>query len=141
LNQLVSFGFFQSLFLLLIYFLSAKNRKNINGYIAFLVLVLAIGLAGRVLYISEVFGKDFRLIAFSEFSVLLFGSTLYLFARSSLLNKPFSYKDLMHYIPALVYSLLIIFIIMLPSDVVIASRAKSGELLNTIFIFMGTGLR
>ncbi|WP_074410096.1 MULTISPECIES: AraC family transcriptional regulator [Aquimarina] len=140
LNQLVYFGYFQSLFLLCIYFFSPKNRKNINGYVAFLVLVLMIGLSGRVLYISDIFGKNFRLIAFSEFATLLFGSTIYLFTKSSLLNKRFSYQDLLHYLPGIFYIIFVVFMFMLPTDEVIGARIKSGELFRTITIFIGIGL-
>ncbi|WP_106793196.1 helix-turn-helix domain-containing protein [Aquimarina sp. Aq78] len=140
LNQLVYFGYFQSLFLLCIYLFSPKNRKNINGYVAFLVLVLMIGLSGRVLYISDIFGKNFRLIAFSEFATLLFGSTIYLFTKSSLLNKRFSYQDLLHYLPGIFYIIFVIFMFMLPTDEVIGARIKSGELFRTITIFIGIGL-
>lgn len=140
LNQLVYFGYFQSLFLLCIYLFSPKNRKNINGYVAFLVLVLMIGLSGRVLYISDIFGKNFRLIAFSEFATLLFGSTIYLFTKSSLLNKRFSYQDLLHYLPGFFYIIFVVFMFMLPTDEVIGARIKSGELFRTITIFIGIGL-
>ena len=140
LNQLVYFGFFQSLFLLGIYSFSSKNRKNINGYIIVLVFVLLIGLSGRVLYISEVFGKDFRLIAFSEFATLLFGSTIYLFTKSSLFHKKFSYQDLVHYVPGFFYVLFVVFYFMLPSNEEIGARIKSGELSRTITLSIGIGL-
>lgn len=140
LNQLVYFGFFQSLFLLILYLFSAKNRKNINGYIAFLVFVLLIGLSGRVLYLSDIFGPNPRLISFSEFSILLFGATVYLFTKSSLLGKPFSYLDLVHYIPGLCYILFIIFYFMLATDEVLATRVKSGELFRVVNIVVGFGL-
>jgi len=140
LDQFVYFGFFQSIFLLLIYSFSAKTRKNINVYVTILVFVMMIGLAGRVLFISDIFGKNFRLIAFSEFSTLLFGSTIYLFTRSSLLAKQFSPKDLIHYVPGVIYILLIIFIFMLPSDAEVSELAKSGQLYWIIFSFVGVGL-
>ncbi len=140
LNQLVYFGFLQSVFLLCVYLISPKKRKNINGYIAFLIVVLLIGLSGRVLYISEIFGKDHRLIAFSEFAILLFGSTIYLFTRSSLLNKRFSYQDLVHYIPGLFYTLFVIFYYMLPPSEVINIRVKGGELFRVVTILVGIGL-
>ncbi|WP_109436974.1 helix-turn-helix domain-containing protein [Aquimarina sp. AU119] len=140
LNQLVYFGYFQSIFLLFIYLFSPKNRKNINGYVAFLVVVLMIGLSGRVIYISEVFGKNFRFIAFSEFATLLFGSTIYLFTRSSLLKKRFSYQNLLHYIPGVFYIIFVIFMFMLPTDQEMGLRVKSGELFRTITIFIGIGL-
>ncbi|WP_109299911.1 AraC family transcriptional regulator [Aquimarina sp. AU474] len=139
-NQLVYFGFFQSVFLLFIYLFSSKNRKKINGYVAFLILILMIGLLGRVLYISDIFGKNFRLISFSEFATLLFGSTIYLFTKSALLDKRFSYKDLLHYIPGFFYVIFVIFLFMLPSDKIIGERIKSGELFRTITIFIGIGL-
>lgn len=140
LNQLVYFGFLQSLFLLITFALSPKVRKGISGYIAFLIFVLLIGLSGRILYLSDIFGKDFRLIAFSEFATLLFGATIYLFTRSSLFNKKFSYADLRHYIPALVYSLAVVLYFMIPDDVTIGARAKTGELRRAIALFMGIAL-
>ncbi len=140
LNQVIYFGFFQSILLVLVYLFSKSNRKHINGYLAFLVVVLMIGLIGRILNISEIFGRSFRFTALSEFSVLLFGATIYSFTRSSLLNKSFSYRDLLHYIPALIYSVIIVFYIMLPSDEVYRTRAVNGELLLFVYILMGSGL-
>lgn len=140
LNQLVYFSYFQSLFLLFIYLLSPKHRKNINQYVAFLVLVLTIGLTGRILYISEVFGKNFRLITISEFAILLFGATVYLFTRSSLSNQRFTYRDLVHYIPGFFYIILVTILFILPSDKVYITRFKSGELLRLSTIFGGVGL-
>lgn len=140
LNQLVYFAFFQSIFLLCIYLFSAKKRKNINGYVAFLVFVLLIGLSGRILYISEIFGKDHRLIAFSEFANMLFGSTIFLFTKSALWNKRFSYQDLVHYIPGLFYGLFVIFYFMLPHSEAIAVRIESGELTRTVTLFIGVAL-
>ena len=111
-----------------------------NGYLIFLIFILLIGLSGRVLYISGIFGKDFRLIGLSEFATLLFGSTIFLFTKSSLNQKPFSKLDLVHYVPGFFYILFVIFYFMLPSNEVIASRAKSGELFRTITLFIGIGL-
>lgn len=139
-NQLTYFGFFQSVFLLCIYLFSSKNRKNINGYVAFLVFVLLIGLSGRVLYISQVFGDNFRLISFSEFAILLFGSTIFLFTKSSLSNKRFSTQDLVHYIPGILYILFVVFYFMVPSDEVIVTRIQRGELYRVVNIFVGIGL-
>ena len=139
-NQLVYFGFFQSLFLLIICLCSPKIRKSINGYIAFLIFLLAIGLSGRIINNSEIFGTDFRFIAFSEFATLFFGATIYLFSRSSLLGKKFEYKDLQHYIPGVVYIMAVLFVFILPSDQVIGERSQSGELQRTITLFMGTAL-
>ncbi len=139
-NQLVYFGYFQSIFLLAIYAFSPKKRKNINGYIAFLVFILMIGLTGRIIYISEIFGRNLRFISFSEFSTLLFGSTVYLFTRSSLLDKRFSWNDLVHYVPGFFYIIFIIFYFMLPTDQELGLRVQSGELFRTITLFIGIGL-
>ncbi|WP_299313063.1 helix-turn-helix domain-containing protein [uncultured Aquimarina sp.] len=140
LNQLVYFGYFQSLFLLFIYIFSPKKRKSINKYIAFLVLVLAIGLSGRILYISGYFGDNYRWVIFSEFATLLFGATIYLFTRSSLLNKKFSYKELLHYIPALVYNIFVTIAFILPSDIVLQERLESGEKFRFTLFFIAIGL-
>lgn len=140
LNQLVYFGFLQAIFLLCIYLFSEKNRKNINGYLAFLVLVLVIGLSGRILNATELFGANRRFITVSEFSNLLFGSTVYLFTRSSLLNKRFSSRDLLHYVPALIYSILIVFMFVLPSNQEIRDRYKDGGLYEHVLAFIGFAL-
>ncbi|WP_281541143.1 AraC family transcriptional regulator [Maribacter aestuarii] len=140
LNQLVYFGFFQSLFLLGFYLFSAKNRKNVNGYTAFLILVLFIGLLGRVLYISKLFGDNFRLITISEFAILLFGATVFLFTKSSLTNQRFKIRDLVHYFPGLAYILFVIFYFMIPSDEVIVARIQRGELYAIVNVLVGIGL-
>ncbi len=139
-NQLVYFGFFQSLFLICVYLFSIKNRKNINGYIALLIFVLFLGLSGRVLYLSKIFGDNFRLITISEFAILLFGATIFLFTKSSLTNKGFSIKDLVHYIPGIAYIIFVVFYFMIPSDEVIVARIKSGELYTVVHILVGIGL-
>lgn len=139
-NQLVYFCFFQSLFLLGVYLFSAKNRKNINGYIAFLIFVLFIGLSGRVLYVSQIFGDNFRLITISEFAILLFGATVFLFTKSSLTDQHFTRKDLRHYIPAAVYILFVVFYFIIPSDEMIIARIKRGELYTVVTILVGIGL-
>lgn len=140
LNQLIYFGYFQSVFLLLIYLFSSKNRKNINGYIAFFVFVLMIGLSGRILYTSNIFGQNYRLVALSEFATLLFGPTVYLFTRSSLFNKFFSYEDIFHYVPAIFYNIAIVIFIILPSDQIIQMRQQSGEQYRIILLLIGIGL-
>jgi len=139
-DQFVYFGFFQSVFLLGIYFSSSKNRKNINAYLAFLVFVLFIGLSGKVLYISEVFGQDYRLISLSEYATLLFGPTVYLFTKSSLQNERLSYQNLVHYIPGFLYILFILFYFQLPDREVINERIESGELFRVVTIVIGISL-
>ncbi|MBW1295206.1 AraC family transcriptional regulator [Aquimarina litoralis] len=140
LNQLVYFGYFQSLFLLFIYIFSPNKRKTINKYIAFLVLVLAIGLTGRVLYISGLFGDNYRWVIFSEFSTLLFGATIYLFTRSSLVNKTFSYKELLHYVPAVFYNIGVTIAFILPSDETLRHRVEIGNQFRITLIFIAIGL-
>jgi len=140
LNQLVYFAYFQSLFLLVIYAFSPSKRKTINQYIVILVLVLSIGLTGRVLYISGYFGDNYRWVIFSEFATLLFGVTVYLFTRSSLLNKPFSYKELVHFIPALIYNIFVTVAFILPSDKVLKAKAESGESFRFTLFFIAIGL-
>lgn len=139
-NQLVFFAFFQSILLLCIYLFSAKNRKNINGYLAFLIFALLIGLSGRVLHISDIFGKNFRLIAFSEFATLLFGTTAYLFVRASLTGARFNKRDLLHYIPSVAYMAFIAVYFMIPTDTIIYERIESGELKRAIFACHAVGL-
>jgi len=140
LNQLVYFGFLQSLFLLTVYLFSPKKRRHINGYMAFLILVFLIGLLGKVLHSVGVWNSNFRLISFSEFSILLFGPTVYLFTRSVLQRKEYSKQDLVHYIPGLMYSIFIIIYFMIPSDLIIRQRIKTGELIRVIHICLGLGL-
>ncbi|MEP1095796.1 MAG: helix-turn-helix domain-containing protein [Cyclobacteriaceae bacterium] len=140
LNQFVYFGFLQAVFLLGIYIFSKKYRENINGYLAFLIGVLIVGLSGRVINATEIFEPNRRFITVSEFSNLLFGSTVYLFTRSSLLNRGFSKSDLLHYVPALIYSTLILLIFILPSNEQIRDRFKDGGLYQHVLIFIGFAL-
>lgn len=139
-NQLVYFGFLQSIFLLGVYLFSAKKRQHINGYIAFVLFVLFVGLLGRVLYTSTVFGDNFRLITVSEFAILLFGATVYLFTKSSLTNQRFKAKDLIHYIPGVIYVLFVLFYFIVPKDEVIIARIQTGELYAVVNVLVGIGL-
>jgi len=140
LNQLVYFAFFQSIFLLLLFAWSKDQRERINGYFIVLAAVLLIGLSGRILYLSEIFGRNTRLIALSEFATLLFGSTIYLFVRSSLLHRPFSSRDLWHYLPAVFYNLSMIAFAILPSDELMKQRFLSGTFYRFVVFFVGFGL-
>jgi len=140
LEQLVNFGFFQSLLLLFIYLFSPRNRNQINGYLAFLVLVLAMGLSGKVIYNFGFFEQNFRLIAVSEFSMLLFGPTIYLFVRSTLKKAQSSKADLVHYIPAFFYSLFIATYFIAPGDTIIGERISTGELSRVIYACHAIGL-
>lgn len=139
-NQLIFFAFFQCLFLLAIYLFSSKNRKNLNGYIVVLVAALLFGLGGKVIYISEIFGKNFRFIVCSELATLLFGTTVFLFTRSSLRNQPFKNRDLVHYILPFFYSLTILFYFVLESREVLIERQRSGEMYRVIYLLHGFAL-
>lgn len=140
LNQLVYFGFLQSLLLLAVYIFSPKKRGTINAFMSFLIAILLIGLFGKVLHSAGVWNSNFRLIAFSEFSILFFGPTVYLFIRSILQKRKFSNEDLVHYVPGVMYSLFIIIYFIIPSDIVIVERFKSGELTRIIHLCLGVGL-
>ena len=79
LEQLIYFGFFQSLLLLTILLVSIKKRQKVNEFLLVLLIMLTVGLLGKFLYSAGIFNKNFRLNAMSEFSALLFGPTIYLF--------------------------------------------------------------
>ncbi|PKH49642.1 AraC family transcriptional regulator [Tenacibaculum sp. Bg11-29] len=140
LNQLVYFGFLQSLFLISIYMFSLKKRASVNGFMIAFVCVITIGLLGKTLYNANIWGKNFRLIALSEFSALLFGPTIYLFIRSVLNRTKFSKSDLIHYIPGVSYSVFILVYFMIPEDSVIIDRVKTGELQRVIYACHAVGL-
>ena len=139
LNQMVYFAFLQSLFLLVIYTLSGKIRKVINPYLIILVVVMMVGLLGRIWVFS--FDGLTRLYSLSEYSIFLFGATVYLFAKSALSgSNSFKVKDLVHYIPAVIYGLVLSFYYVFAPREVVIERFKSGELFWAVVIFMGTGL-
>lgn len=140
LNQLVYFGFFQSLFLIGIYTFSPKKRANINGFMYVFICVVTIGLLGKTLHNTNIWGKNFRFIAMSEFSALLFGPTIYLFTRSVLNRTTFSKSDIIHYVPGIAYSIFIVVYFLIPVDDVIKSRAKTGELQRVIYTCHAVGL-
>lgn len=140
LNQLVYFGFFQSILILLIYLFSSRKRKNINGFMAFLIFMLFIGLSGKVLHSAGFWDSNFRLIAFSELSALLFGPTVFLFTRSTLEQKEFSSPDLAHYVPGVFYSLFIVIYFMIQTDSVLIERIATGETQRAIYGFHAIGL-
>jgi len=86
---------------------SPKNRKRINPFLIIFVVVLFIGLTGRVLYFSGIFGADTRLVVFSELATLFFGTTVFLFTRSSLYDRQYRHTDLYHYILPLIYNVVV----------------------------------
>lgn len=139
-NQLIYFGFFQGLLLLFIYTFSSQSRKSINAYLVVLIIVLLVGLVGKILNLTEVFGSSHRFSALSEFSIFFFGPTIYLFTQSVLNGRSFTSKDLKHYAPALIYIVTLIFYYIIPSQQLILEKVKSGELYTAVVIFMGVGL-
>ena len=140
LNQLVYFGFFQSILLLAIYTFSPSKRKFINGYLALFVAIITIGLLGKVLHTLNFYDQNFRLTAMSEFSALLFGPTVYLFSKSILEHKPYEKQDIIHYLPGVVYGGFILFYFIIPADAILSSRAQSGELSRAIYTCHAVGL-
>ncbi len=140
LNQLVYFGFFQSVFLLVTYFVSSKKRKHINGFMIFFVFIVTIGLLGKTIYNTGIYGENFRFISLSELSALLFGPTIYLFTNSILYKTKFSKTDLVHYVPGLSYSLFVLIYFVIPEDSVLMARSKTGELQRVIYACHAVGL-
>ncbi|MEQ9300270.1 MAG: hypothetical protein RIF33_16980 [Cyclobacteriaceae bacterium] len=128
LNQLVYFAFLQSVFLLGIYVFSSRLRPHINSYLLVLILVILVGLMGKVGYSLELLGGGFRWFGLSEYATFLFGASVYLFTQSSLLGRRFTPRDLVHYLPGIVYIVMITFYYLLPPNVVINARLESGEL-------------
>lgn len=138
LQQFTFFAFFQSLFLMVIFWVSARKRDHINIYLLILVAVLTIGLIGNIGHLS--FGWQRQLKGLSEFSILLFGPTVYLFVQSTLSEKRFSKADLIHYIPGFIHSLIVTFYYITPSPETIEERLFSGELFRVVRILVGIGL-
>lgn len=139
LPNLVYFAFFQSLFLLAIFTFSRKVRKSVNRYLIVLICVMLLGLSGRVLmYTFDGFQRWYGL---SEYATFLFGATVYLFTKSSLSGAPsYTVKDLIHYIPGVIYAIVVsIYFVFAPQELVLA-RLESGELFKAVVLFMGTGL-
>lgn len=138
LNQFTYFAFFQSLFLIIIFMVSANKRRHINIYLLILVGLLLIGLIGNIGLITQYWSRQAKGI--SEFAILFFGPTVYLFVQSTLSEKRFSKADLIHYIPGVVYSLIITFYYILPPAEVIQERINNGELFRVVRILVGIGL-
>ncbi len=140
LNQFVYFGFFQSLLLIIVYIVSRKNRKHINDFLMVLIVILSLGLVGKILHSSGFFNKDFRLIAFSEFSALLFGSTIFLFIKSVLFKQEFKSRDLVHYVPGTLYWLFILGYFILPPNSFQLERDKTIPLMSVIYTCHAFGI-
>lgn len=139
-DALVFFGLFQGLFLLIILLYGSRYRKRISVYLILLIVVLVTGLLGRTLLLLEIFGKEPRLITISEFSMMLFGPSFALFIRSSLHHKPINRRDIIHYLPAFVHIIYLIFYFILASDDLIEGRLASGELIRIVLAIGAIGL-
>ena len=137
-SQIAYFTFFQGLLLLAIFSISKRKRQQINGYLLFLVVLLMVGLVAKIGHLA--YGWQRQLKGIAEFSILFFGPTVYLFVQSTLSEKRFSSSDLFHYIPGVVYSLIVTFYYILPSQEVISQRVASGELYRVVHILVGVGL-
>lgn len=138
LTQFTYFAFFQSLFLIVIFLISASQRRRVNIYLFILVVLLLVGLIGKLGELS--WGWHIRAKGVSEFAILFFGPTIYLFVQSTLSEKRFSKQDLFHYIPGVFYSLVITFYYILAPKEAVNERIESGELFRVIRILVGTGL-
>jgi len=140
LDQLIFFGFFQCILLLLIYAFSPQRRVNVNTYLLILVVLLLMGLTGRIFYILDVLGGSRKWVGLSEFSILFFGPTVYLFTQSTIHKTKFKLSDLVHYIPGVLYSLVITFYYLLAPNEVIIERINTGEFYRVVKILVGIGL-
>jgi len=138
LNQLVYFAFLQGLFLIVIFCVSRTKRQQINVHVWILIVLLMLGLLAKMAHFA--LGWERQLKGISEFSILFFGPTVYLFVQSTLSEKRFSTSDLLHYIPGVVYSLIVTFYYILPSPETISERVVSGELYRVVHILVGIGL-
>jgi AraC-like DNA-binding protein len=140
LEQLVYFGFFQSLLLVFIFIVSLKTRNQINEFLLILIVILTIGLFGKVLHSVDLFDRSFKLMAMSEFSALLFGPTIFLFVQSTLFKEKFSKASLQHYVPGIVYSIFIAGYFIIPSREYQIQRNKSIDLMTVIYWCHAIGL-
>lgn len=140
LNQLVYFGFLQAVFLICIFLFSNKMRKIVNPYLGILVVALFVGLSGRVIYLSGIWGQSYRIVSVSEIATLCFGASVFLFTRSALYRQPFSTGDLVHYLPALCYFGMLTIYYLLPPSEVINVRIQTGEFGRAVLLFAGIGL-
>ena len=138
LNQFTYFAFFQGLLLLVIFAVSAGKRRRVNVYLLILILTLMLGLVAKIGQFSLDWQRQIKGV--SEFSILFFGPTVYLFVRSTLSEKRFSKYDLWHYLPGVVYSLVVAFYYILPPYEVILERVESGALYRVVRILVGIGL-
>ena len=139
-QQMTWFGFLQSLFLLGVFLISPRTRSTSNGFIILLITVLSMGLLGRILHQADFFGKSFRFLLISEFASLLFCPTIFLFVKSSLHQEKFRRKHLIHYLPALVYDILLVRLFYIPSEFMSKVFQQPKALLGIILVMLFAGL-
>lgn len=99
-----------------------------------MICALAIGLLGKVLHNSIEIERSFRLLLLSEIATSIFGVTAYLYTKSYLHKKGHSKKDLVHYIPSVLYCLSLFVYFILPTPEVLKVRRESGEITRVIFL-------
>jgi len=119
---------------------SPRYRKQINPFVAILITAIFIGLCGRTLYLSEIFGLDYRLIILSEIANLLFGSTVYLFTISVISKNQFEFRTLRHYLPAVFYCIGLIIYFIFPTQETMNLRVQNGSLRWAVVSFIGFAL-
>lgn len=139
-DQLVYFAYLQGVFLLAIYGLAPRQRRRVNPWLVGFVACLVLALTSRVAYLSGAFGGDYRLVVASELGTLLFGPTVFLFARSSLRGRGFARADLRHYAAPLAYAALVAATFLLPDDAALAARAERGLTRTLVFAYVGVCL-
>ncbi|MEO1451369.1 MAG: helix-turn-helix domain-containing protein, partial [Bacteroidota bacterium] len=132
--------FFQSVFLLCLYAFSRNYRERINPYVIILTGALFVGLLGKVFYISEVFGPTYKLILVSEFAGMLFGATIFLLIKASIRKMAFDRKDLLFYIPPIVYMTFVLWYFAFPSRELVAQRVERGEFYLVIYCCFALGI-
>ncbi len=110
LSTLVLIGAAQGLFLVLALVVNRKGNRRANLFLAALLLLLSLGLVDGFLNVTNSY-RDFpHLIGVVWPGNFLIGPFLYLYVRelsSPHRNDPFG-KKVLHYLPAVVYSLLLI---------------------------------
>ena len=139
-QQLTYFAFLQSLFLLVIFMSSAKARRQSNGFIIVLIGMLSMGLLGHLLYQLMPGIKNPKFLLISEFASLLFCPSIFLFAESSLHQQRFHKKQLLHYLPALIYDVMLIFLFYIPSSLTSSIFDRPEGLLSAILGMMFFGI-
>ncbi len=139
-DQAIFFTFYLSLTLVIMYVCSAHLRKKISPFLIVLLGAIFLGLLGKIFYITEIFGKTYKLIIVSELAGMMFGASIFLLIRGLIENRSFLTKDLKHYLPAVVYFSLVAVYFIIPDSRVLSERADSGQLQKVVYFFFTIGL-